>query len=115
MSIGELLKARTPTIVFVENYGGRKGRNHFVVYVGHTGDNIKIIDPLYKPLQKMPKEKFAKKWGNVAIVTQLSPFLNFRRKVSRAWTVAMCASLALLASTIGLVYFKPYIAVSLLI
>lgn len=104
LSVNELLKRHTPTIIFVENYGDRKGRNHFVLYVGHDADYIKLIDPLYKPLQKTHRDKFEQKWQNVAIITQLSPFTGLKRKIH--WTIAMFVSLFLLVSTSGLICIK---------
>jgi len=106
LSVGELLERRTPTAIFVENYGGRKGRHHFVVYVGHEGNDIKLLDPLYRPLQIITRDKLEQKWGHVAIITQVGPFEDFAPRVRRIWTVAMCASLLLLASTAGFVWLQ---------
>lgn len=106
LSVDELMEKRTPTVLFVENYGAKKDRDHFVVYVGHDAEHIKIIDPLYRPLQKAHRDKFEQNWQNVAIITQLTPFTSLEKRIHRIWTVIMFASLLLLASTTGLVYNK---------
>jgi len=106
LSVDELLERHTPTVIFIENYGGKTGRHHFVVYVGHKGNDITLLDPLYKPLQAITRDKLEQKWGHVAIITQLGPFVDFAGRVGRLWTVAMCASLVLLASTVGLVWLR---------
>jgi ABC-type bacteriocin/lantibiotic exporter with double-glycine peptidase domain len=106
LSVDELLERRTPTVIFVENYGGRKGRHHFIVYVGHDGNDITLLDPLYRPLQTIARDKLEQKWGHVAIITQLGPFTDFEARARRIWTVAMCASLLLLASTTGFVWSR---------
>ena len=103
LSVNELLLRQTPTILYVKNYGGREGRDHFVVYVGHDRNNVKLIDPFYKPFQKPDRNEFEKKWQNVAIITQLNAFENKTRPI---WTVTMFFSLILLLSTAGLVYRK---------
>ena len=106
LSVDGLLERRTPTVIFVENYGGKKGRHHFVVYVGHKGGDLTLLDPLYRPLQTIARDKLEQKWGHVAIITQLDPFVDFAARTRRIWTVAMYASLLLLASTVGFVWLR---------
>ena len=109
LSVDELIKRNSPTIILMNNYQNEEGRNHFMIYVGHDENNIKLIDPLFRPFKTIPREKFERYWQSVSIITQLEPFTELEEKASRMWNLMMYASIVLLISTVGLTYKKVFI------
>lgn len=103
VSFEDLLERTTPSILLSPN---ASGTNHFLICVGHDGNELNLIDPLFVPFRKLSKDMFQLSKQKVAILTQLTPFEEYEVRTNRLETLAMFSSMLVFLSTAVITYTR---------